>query len=547
MLGRIQEALRGIGEKILERKSYTVLVCCFSFLSGVVIHSFFDAGIGFFWIYNLLLVSGVGILIYWRPTSLKLRGASDNKIGLIILILFFCLLGFARFNFSVLKDDYKNFFNREMEITGTIVEEPINKIDKQQLVAAPEEIAGEKFSGRTRILITAGLYPKYLYGQKIKFSCKLLEPPVFSDFDYAKYLSIQNIGAQCFRPDIIVIPAQAGIQADGSRIPTSLKLRGAGKSGMTLWEKGMTPWGMVMKQILRAKNFLVEKINLSLHEPFASFLGGLLLGARNSIPKDLSQNFKNTGTAHIVAISGWNITFLANLFMPALFILRVRRQKAFYLMSAAIFIYALFTGFSPSVFRAAIMGSTALYAQKSGRLNSAGRGLLYAITLMFLINPRLIYDAGFWLSACATFGLIYFSGIVQNIFHKIPKGIMRENLATTISAIIFTLPVSLYIFGTVSLWALPVNLIILPFVAAAIPLSLPAVLVSALPHGIIFAQILFLPAAAIMNFIVRVIDFFGSLHFGIWQVRISFWLMLAIYLALVIFVIKKIKKQNERF
>jgi competence protein ComEC len=358
----------------------------------------------------------------------------------------------------------------------------------------------------------------------------------FSDFDYAKYLSIQNIGAQCFRPEVSVVPHL--MRDPIAWIPAGVYAGSAG-AGMTV-EAGMT-------QILKAKNFLIEKINLTLHEPFASFLGGLLLGARNSIPESLSQNFKNTGTAHIVAISGWNITFLAQLFMPVLFVFRVRRQKAFYLMSGAIFIYALFTGFSPSVLRAAIMGSVALYAQKSGRLNSAGRGLLYSASLMFLINPRLIYDAGFWLSAVATFGLIYFSGIAQNFFYKIPKGIMRENLATTVSAIIFTLPVSLYIFGTVSLWALPVNLIILPFVAVAIPLSLPAVFVSALPNGILVAQVLFLPAVALLDFIVKVINFFGSLHFGIWQVKINFWLMLAIYFTLVVFVIKKVKEQNERF
>ncbi len=526
MLEWVKEILRGIRENVLKRKSYKVLVCGFGFLAGVIIHGFFDTGFQFFWIYNLLLVLAVAMILFWN----------NKKMRLILLGAFFVAAGFWRFDLSVLQNDYKDFFNRDMEITGVIAEEPINKIDKQQLTVAPEKIAGGKFSGQTRILITAGLYPKYSYGQKIKFSCKLLEPPVFSDFDYAKYLSIQNIGAQCFRPVILSPVSQHGINSVKNLVQP---VRSFGRKAF------LRMTDMAMTQILRAKNFLVEKINLTLHEPFASFLGGLLLGARNSIPEGLSQNFKNTGTAHIVAISGWNITFLAQLFMPALFVLRVRRQKAFYLMSGAIFIYALFTGFSPSVLRAAIMGSVALYAQKSGRLNSAGRGLLYAITLMFLINPRLIYDAGFWLSACATFGLIYFSVIAQNFFHKIPKGVMRDNLATTVSAIIFTLPVSLYIFGTVSLWALPANLIILPFVAAAISLSLPAVFVSALPHGILAAQILFLPSVAIMSFIVDVINFFGSLQFGVWQIRINFWLMIAIYLALIIFTIKKIKEENE--
>lgn len=561
MFERVKELLRRVGEKILARKSYIVLVCGFGFLAGVIIHSFLDIKIGSFWLYNAMLAAGAGMIIFGlpreallcRPVALRVlrsfngevcegraKWGRDKKIFLVLLGLFFIVAGFARFDLSVRENKVlPQYFGRDVEITGVVADEPAKKIDKQQLVIRPESFfaeaphfarpsheASERHSKATRdrtndkerILVTTGLYPEYSYGDRLRISCRLVEPKEFSDFNYAKWLTINDIYGLCYWPEITRIHAEKNTTAD---------TRG------------------IMAALLRGKNFLIGRVNGAMPEPFASFLSGLVLGARSSMPPALLQNFQRAGITHIIAISGWNISFLAYIFLPAFFILHIRRGKAFYIMLALIFSYAILTGASASVIRAAIMGATLLLAQKMGRLNSGGRALLYAVTAMFLINPRAIYDAGFWLSASATFGLIYFAPILLAAgFDKIRSRSIREYIVATITAVIFTLPVSSYIFGGVSLWALIVNLLVLPlvppaFVASLIGMSGAAVL------PVNFAGWILFPAASILNYIIKIAEFFGRLPFGFVEWRMPIIIVIAYYAALLFFTFKKLKERDE--
>ncbi|MBU4421931.1 ComEC family competence protein [Patescibacteria group bacterium] len=515
------EVLREIGRRCYEhfslklripwRKSYIVLVAGFGFVAGIIAHSFIDFNFSFFWIYNALLLSGVLILIFWKdPTPPRLRGAS-KKIRLIFVGVFFIIAGFARFNLGIEENKIlPEFYEKEIKIIGIVADEPINKIDKQQLIIKPEHIGRDEFIGREQILLTTSLYPQYEYGDGLEINCKLQKPKIFEDFDYARYLSMQNIYGVCYWPAITQINADK---------------RGA------------------MSALLRVKSSLIAKINQNIHEPLASFLAGLTVGARNAIPPKLLDNFQRTGTTHIIAISGWNISFLGAMFLPVLFALGLRRKSAFYVMLVLIFLFVIFVGAGASVIRAGIMGSLALYALAYGRYNNAGRALLYSICLMFLINSHIIYDAGFWLSVSATFGLIYFPPIVEK-YLQIKIKFLRETLIPTTSAVIFTLPISSFVFGHISLWSLPVNILILPFVAYAIIFALPVLpFLIFIPQNI--AQILFLPSVAILNFIIKVINLFGNLPFGYLPLKINFFVMLAFYVGLLYFTFWKLKQYEE--
>jgi len=69
MLSEFRDALRGMGEKILARKSYKVLVCCFCFLAGIIAHGLLDFKINFFWIYNAGLVLAVCLIYFACPAK----------------------------------------------------------------------------------------------------------------------------------------------------------------------------------------------------------------------------------------------------------------------------------------------------------------------------------------------------------------------------------------------------------------------------------------------------------------------------------------------
>lgn len=485
--------LKYVNRKIKGRKSWVILAGCFGFIFGLLAHSFFPQKLDFefFWIYNLLLFFAVLAILFWK----------NNLARLLLIGAFFLILGVVRFDMGIEENKVlQKYWGKEVRIIGSVCVEPIIKIDKQQLVVEPIKINGREFEGRSKILLSTNLYPQYGYGDKLEIDCKLQKPKQFEDFDYARYLSIQNIYGLCYWPN-----TQKSTEKN-------------------------TEEHRAISILLGVKNFVIQKINQNLHEPFASFLAGLVVGARNAIPDDLLQNFQRTGTTHIIAISGWNITFLGLIFLPVLFHLHISRRPAFYIMLGVIFIFVFLVGAQASVVRAGIMGSLGLYAMAFGRYNNAGRALLYSMVLMFALNSHIVYDVGFWLSASATFGLIYFSPLVNEFLHldKIKIMLVRENLQTTISAVIFTLPISMFVFGNISLWALPVNIIILPFIAYAIILALlamPALIL--LPQ--FFSQLAILPSAAILNFIVKIINLFGSIKFGYLSFEISFWLMLAFY------------------
>jgi competence protein ComEC len=499
------------------------LLGCFCFLIGVAAHSFFDIKVGSFWLYNFALAAGIGMIIFWN----------DKKTRLIFLGAFFIVAGLLRFDISVRENNiFPKYFNETVNIVGILDDEPARKIDKQQLTIRPTEINGSQFLGAEKILAAATLYPEYAYGEQLKISCKLTEPKTFTDFDYAKWLTINDIYGLCYWPEISaysVIPTirqpAEGISSEGYQISSSV---------------GMT----IKKDLLSFKNFLINKVNLALHEPYASFLSGLILGAKSSMPPQVLENFRRSGLTHIIAISGWNIAFLSWLAMPLLFFFRIRRGRAFYLMLVIIFAYALLAGASASVIRAAIMGATLLLAQKIHRPNVAGRALLYAVAIMFIQNPRAIYDVGFWLSSAATFGLIYFSPILESAFAKKKISFANEYLGATITATIFTVPVSLYIFGGVSVWSLPANLLILPFVPIAFVLSLIGMGAAAILPATIAAWFLY-PASGVLSYLMKVAEIFGNLP-GFLEWRMSLIVVVAYYAALCIFTFGRLKELNEK-
>ncbi|MGB9590599.1 MAG: ComEC/Rec2 family competence protein, partial [Candidatus Hydrothermia bacterium] len=137
------------------------------------------------------------------------------------------------------------------------------------------------------------------------------------------------------------------------------------------------------------------------------------------------------------------------------------RRWAVGVAAALVWVYAFFVGAAPSVIRAALFISLFALAYLSGRkrddLNTLGAAAL--VTLM--VNPSWLMDTGFQLSYLATFGILYymrgmrFSGRLANRWILVP-------IMVTLSAQVFVAPVLLSQFGTLSLWAFPLNIIEVP-------------------------------------------------------------------------------------
>jgi len=201
-------------------------------------------------------------------------------------------------------------------------------------------------------------------------------------------------------------------------------------------------------------------INQVLGEPHAGLLNGIIFGTKAMLSKDLYDALITTGTLHIVALSGMNIAILINLVNITLLAF-VSRKTSSLLTLGLITGFVLFVGPSPSIIRAAIMGSVTLLAIIFGRQLWSLYSWTLAVGIMLLLRPEWIGDVAFQLSAAATMGIILFGGTKTGTkrekrktqprpFH-ILVSILQDDLILTLAAQSLTIPIVLYHFHRISL------------------------------------------------------------------------------------------------
>ncbi len=208
-------------------------------------------------------------------------------------------------------------------------------------------------------------------------------------------------------------------------------------------------------------NPFLSTINSLLPEPQASLLSGILFGTKETMPKFFYNALIDTGTLHIIALSGMNISILTNLTGKATLFLG--KKTSIIITILIITTFTLFVGASPSIVRAAIMGSISLLAVYFGRANWSFLSLILAAGLMLLFKFSLITDLSFQLSFLATLGMILFGSNKNKIASKLSDRVLFpfiENLRMTLAAQMFTLPLILYKFHRISFISPLANLLV---------------------------------------------------------------------------------------
>lgn len=209
-------------------------------------------------------------------------------------------------------------------------------------------------------------------------------------------------------------------------------------------------------------NPFLAVINSILPEPQASLLSGILFGVKATMPKVFYNALVTTGTLHIIALSGMNISILTAL--TAKTTLFLGRKASSILTICLIVLFVLFVGYSPSVVRAAMMGSLSLLAVYFGRQSWGLLSLFLVCGIMLIFDISLMKNLSFQLSFMATFGIILAN---RKVKRQMKNGLtdklvfwLKENLKVTLSAQIFTLPIILYNFHRLSLIAPVANLLL---------------------------------------------------------------------------------------
>jgi competence protein ComEC len=203
----------------------------------------------------------------------------------------------------------------------------------------------------------------------------------------------------------------------------------------------------------------------------AALLGGLLLGDRTALPRDLDDAFRRAGVYHVLAVSGFNVALLASAVFALLVVARAGRRLAAAAAALAVIAFAFVVGPEPSVLRATLMGVLVLGAVLLEREASVLNSLSLAAIVVLALRPQDLLDPGFQLSFAATAGIV---------LAPLPRGILLGALGVSVAAQLAVLPVTLAHFNQVATIGVLANLAVVPLAALATVLGLGGVGLGAL-------------------------------------------------------------------
>ena len=346
------------------------------------------------------------------------------------------------------------------QVTGVVASDPETARSAARFRLRLDEVGVREASDASgEILVTAHApesmarardRPFFRYGDRLRLTGKLSAPPELEDFDYPSYLAAQGIDTVMSFPAVELL-------SEGRGNPAYLWLHSA-------------------------RRRLAGSIAASLSEPQASIGQALLLGLRHNLPEDTVEAFRFTGASHVLAISGLHVGVLLGVSIAvsrAAF--GLRRQLYLAAPLAVTWGYTLLAGAPPSAVRAAVMGSLFLAALALGRPRGVMPALAFAGAVMAGVDPGALRSLSFQLSFAAMAGIALWAEPLAVFLGGRPmlaagqadepgplKRIVAETAAATIAATAATLPLAAFYFERIPLLGLPVTLLVLPVVPAAL-------------------------------------------------------------------------------
>jgi competence protein ComEC len=226
-----------------------------------------------------------------------------------------------------------------------------------------------------------------------------------------------------------------------------------------------------------------------------ALLRGMVLGQDEAIDTALRDDFRDSGLAHLLAVSGQNVMLLAALALPALMLTGLGLRARLAALVALIALYVPLAGAGPSLQRAGVMGIAGIVAMAASRPSSRSYALLFAAAATLAWNPRAWTDPGWQLSFAAVAGILTIgvpmSGSLRRMAEELvpprstlesagPPGVpvlaalrlLADGVAITVAATLATAPLLAHHFGSVPLAGLLANLLALPAVAPAMWLGM---------------------------------------------------------------------------
>ena len=269
--------------------------------------------------------------------------------------------------------------------------------------------------------------------------------------------------------------------------------------------------------VIRLRNHLANQLNSLLPDERSKQIAmALLLGQKQTLDRDLREGYVQAGVMHILAVSGLHVGIIYALFIGLLKPLKLSKKWAriyLLLVVVLIWVYAIITGLSPSVIRAATMFTLISLGQLRERKPSIFNVLAFSAMLMITLNPEVIFEVGFQLSYLAVVGIALIQPLILNWW--LPKNAVLEYFwqltSVSIAAQLATFPLTVFYFHVFPTYFLIGNLLIIPLAFLIMQVGVPLLAIGWIP---VVGEVLGWTLSKLIVMQIYIVQFIQTLPWG---------------------------------
>ncbi|PKK84856.1 MAG: hypothetical protein CVT49_01500 [candidate division Zixibacteria bacterium HGW-Zixibacteria-1] len=486
------------------------IIALVAVVSGIVFADTFEIAS---WIFLLAALSLLPLLVFYH-TSRKFLAAGAAGLGVLLL--------FSAYNYTFRMKTFPPGhvihyaeIDKICTIYGEVDDWPVISENRTGIFVAVDSIECEGRRERSlgRLLLRINTETTVInYGDRIFFNAVIYpvrdgKNPV--GFDYKRYLNLRSVFGTCY------LPNQYTIQIDP-----------AGQ-------------GDVFTLIDRMRRFILETFRESLGRDASAMSAGFLIGYTRDISTEVYGYFRDSGTLHLLAVSGSNVGLVAVLFV---FLLRASSMKLparTLLLLLIIIVFSFLAYNQPSVVRASVMASLVLIGRALQRRVDLNNIIASAALIILLFKPGDLFDIGFQLSFVTAWGLIFFVPRLTVPFKDYKTRwyykYMIFPLIVCITAQLVSLPMCAFYFQRLPMISFLSNLVIVPLVSVIVIAEIILILAYLLlPYAGLMVGALLDP---LIRFTLMLLRFFGTGDVGfVFKYNLPGAMLILYYMFLLVFV-----------
>lgn len=453
---------------LIKRPAVTILIGA---IIGIIYGLYLKIGMA-------LTVTLLGLLLFLIQKDKKKLICFLYKRRKIILMFFISTIISILYTISV-NNKYEKFYNKIPENIRTIATVVGEAKETEYYYSYEIKINQKRF-----IMYVKKNNPEKLkYGMEIILEGKYIEPTEdrnYKGFNYKEYLKTKKIYGS-FKAEKISVIKENNVN-------------------------------FILRISNNTRNKVIEIAKKILPKETSSLLIGILIGERQYISEDITENFSKSSLSHILAISGSHISYII---IGITFILTKSRtsKKGMYIITILSLIFFIFiTNFSSSVIRACIMGIIVLFAKIVYRKPDILTSISVSLLIILIDNPFAIKDIGLQLSYLGTIGIVYLNKPIVNFLEKYMKKKIAKMLAITISAQIMVLPVTVINFNNISTVFIISNIIAAPLTGGIILLGYANVLIGVISLDI--AKVIAIITHSLVQLLIWTAEFTAKIPYS---------------------------------